>query len=197
MSFTRSSRHSCSRSPAPYKRATMIHSLPSSCFMTRATSSAQDDRYANRHASARNVVDGADLDAHYFAIQEQERAERLILRRCADATLRREPGEKAGNLGRAHVRRMPLPMKDDVSPNPVDVRALGSATVMFRTDRPTNTVEQLRRTTRIDGRRRQLAAHPLISARIVRHASSRRRWHRRRKRSNGTHRFECEPKSSA
>jgi hypothetical protein len=40
---------------------------------------AQDNRYANRHASARHVLDRADLDMEDMAIQEQKRAERLIL----------------------------------------------------------------------------------------------------------------------
>jgi hypothetical protein len=40
----------------------------------------QDDRYANRHASARHVLDRADLDVEDVAIEEQKCAERLILR---------------------------------------------------------------------------------------------------------------------
>jgi len=41
---------------------------------------AQDNRYANRHASARHVLDRPDLDVEDMAIQEQKRAERLVLR---------------------------------------------------------------------------------------------------------------------
>jgi hypothetical protein len=41
---------------------------------------AQDDGYANRHASARHVLDQPDLDVEDMAIQEQKRAERLVLR---------------------------------------------------------------------------------------------------------------------
>jgi hypothetical protein len=41
---------------------------------------AQDNRHANRHASARHVLDRADLDVEDIAIQEQKRAERLVLR---------------------------------------------------------------------------------------------------------------------
>jgi hypothetical protein len=52
-------------------------------------------------------------------------------------------------------------MKDDVSPNPIDVRALRSATVMLRANRLTNSIEQLRRTSRRDCKRRSLGAHPL------------------------------------
>ena len=77
---------------------------------------AQDDRDADRHARTRYVLDGTDFNAKYVAIQEQERTERLILRRRADSAIRCEPGEEGGDLRGAHVRRMPLPMKDDVSP---------------------------------------------------------------------------------
>jgi hypothetical protein len=41
---------------------------------------------------------------------------------------------------------MPLPMRDDASPNPIDIGALRSATVMFRADYISNTIEQFRRT---------------------------------------------------
>ena len=41
---------------------------------------AQDNRDTNRHASARHVLDPADLDVQHVAIHEQHRAERLVLR---------------------------------------------------------------------------------------------------------------------
>jgi hypothetical protein len=40
----------------------------------------QDDRYANRHARAWHVLNRPDLDVEDVAIQEQKRAERLVLR---------------------------------------------------------------------------------------------------------------------
>jgi hypothetical protein len=80
-----------------------------------------------------------------IAIEEQERAERLVLRRRADATLRREPRQKRGDLGGAHVRRMPLAMEENVPPNPIGVGVLGSPAVMFCANRLTNAIEQLRR----------------------------------------------------
>ena len=41
---------------------------------------AQDDGRANGHAGARYMFDKADLDVQHGAIQEQHRAERLVLR---------------------------------------------------------------------------------------------------------------------
>src|SRR4029453_17573442 len=40
---------------------------------------AQDNRYANRHASARHVLDRADLDVEDVAKEEKKGAGRLIL----------------------------------------------------------------------------------------------------------------------
>jgi hypothetical protein len=40
----------------------------------------QNDGHANKHASARDVLDSAQLDVKDIAIEEQECAERLILR---------------------------------------------------------------------------------------------------------------------
>lgn len=55
----------------------------------------EDDRHANRHASARHVFDRADVDVQRVAIQKQHGAERLILCRGTDASIRREPGQNA------------------------------------------------------------------------------------------------------
>jgi hypothetical protein len=41
---------------------------------------AQDDGHANGHAGTRYMFDRADLDVQHVAIQEQHRAERLVLR---------------------------------------------------------------------------------------------------------------------
>src|SRR4029453_8433806 len=59
---------------------------------------------------------------------------------------------------------MPFPVKEDVSANPIDVGALGSATVMLRANRLTNSIEQLRRTSRCDRDGRSLRALPLHDA---------------------------------
>ncbi len=108
---------------------------------------AEDDRHTNRHASARHMFNGADIDVQHLAIHKQHRAERLILCRGADAPIRREPGQKFADLCRAHLRGMPLSVKEDVSPNPIDVRAFRSTTVMLRADGVSNAIEQLWLTT--------------------------------------------------
>ena len=66
--------------PGAVQSATIIHMTPSMLHDARDLVAAQDDRYANRHASARHVLDRPDLDVEDIAIQEQKRAERLILR---------------------------------------------------------------------------------------------------------------------
>lgn len=59
---------------------------------------AQDDGYANWHASARHILDSPHLNMEYVAIEKQDRAKRLVLRRRTDSTLRREPREERGDF---------------------------------------------------------------------------------------------------
>src|SRR3989442_12726069 len=125
---------------------------------------AEDDGHTNGHASARHVFDGVNVQVQHVAIQKQHCAERLILCRGTDASIHREPAEKRADFRRAHFRGMPLPVKEDVSPNPVDVGAFGSTTVMFRADDMSNTIEQLRRTSRRNCAGRSVAALPLHDA---------------------------------
>src|SRR5437899_12181595 len=112
----------------------------------------------------------------HVAIQKQNCAERLILCRGTDASIHREPAEKRADFRRAHFRGMPLPVKEDVSPNPFDVGAFGSTTVMFRADETSNTIEQLRRTTRGNRGRRRLALRPVNTGFSHFRVSLRRRW---------------------
>jgi hypothetical protein len=55
---------------------------------------AQHDRHTNRHAGAGHVFDAADLRVQHVTVQEQDRAERLTLRRSADVTGGGEPRQK-------------------------------------------------------------------------------------------------------
>jgi len=58
-------------------------------------------------------------------MQEEQGAERLILCRGTDPAAHGEVGEKLDDLGRPHLRRMPLAVKEDVSTRPADVGLLG------------------------------------------------------------------------
>lgn len=67
----------------------------------------------------------------------------MILRRRADIALDREPGEEGGDLLGSHVRRVPLPVKEDEASDPADVSLLRSAAVVPGPDRVPNLVEKL------------------------------------------------------
>jgi hypothetical protein len=107
--------------------------------------STEHDRQLVRHPCPRHMLDRPDVKAEYRFVQKQHRAQRLILRRRADLFVDGEPREKRDKLGRAHRRRVLLLMKEDVPPNPVDVRLLGPATVVPQTYSSSHAIEELRR----------------------------------------------------
>src|SRR5262245_16668296 len=145
-SLTRSSRHSSRRTPVPYSIATMSHIVPSTCFQELAEFfSTEHDRQLVRHPCSRHMLDRSDVEAEYLFVQKQHRAQRLILRRRADLFVDGEPREKRDKLGCAHCRRVLFLMKENVSPNPVDVRLLGPAAVVPQAHSGAHAVEELRR----------------------------------------------------
>ncbi len=107
--------------------------------------STEHDRQLVRHPCSRHMLDRSDVEAEYLFVQKQHRAQRLILRRRADLFVDGEPREKRDKLGCAHCRRVLFLMKEDVSPNPVDVRLLGPAAVVPQAHSGSHAVEELRR----------------------------------------------------
>jgi hypothetical protein len=91
---------------------------------------AQDHRQAHRCAGTRHLLDRADVVPQHLAIQKKQPAERLVLRRSTDPLTDGQPLQKRRDLRRAHRGRMPLLVKDDVSPNPVDIRLFCPVEVM-------------------------------------------------------------------
>src|SRR3989442_1864705 len=65
-----------------------------------------------------------------FPIEEQQRAQRLVLGRGRDLLADGERREKGTDFRGAHLRRMPLPVEKDVALDPMDVRLLGAAAVV-------------------------------------------------------------------
>ena len=107
--------------------------------------STEHDRQLVGHSCSGHMLDRPDIEAEYLTVQKHQRAQRLVLGGCADPSGDGEPREKCHNLGRAHRRRVLLLMKDDVPPNPGDVRLLGSATVVPQTHSGSHAIEELRR----------------------------------------------------
>jgi hypothetical protein len=89
-------------------------------------------------------------------VQEQQRIERLVLRGCANASLRRQTGKKLGDLRLCHFQWMAFVVKEYVSLNPMDIRLFGSIAIVPSPDRLADLIEQFwlwRRCWRIDLRR--------------------------------------------
>jgi hypothetical protein len=89
----------------------------------------------------------------------------LILRRRRHVTLHREMAQERRDLGRSHLRRMPLTVEEDEAPDPVDVRLLGPRAAVAQPKRDPDPIEQARlralawtarRRRRRQGRRRQV-----------------------------------------
>jgi len=94
--------------------------------------SAENDRDSLRHARARHAIDRAKIDREDFAIQEEKRAQRLILCRPAHVLIHGEPRQERADIGRAKLLRMLFVMEHDVPSNPVRVRFLGSTAIVPR-----------------------------------------------------------------
>jgi hypothetical protein len=103
----------------------------------------EDDRKPPRDLGAHDTVEPWDVSLEYRAVEEQQGAQRLVLRRRADVAADREPRKKAGDLGGSHLRGMPLPVEEDVAPDPADVRLLRPAAVVASPDRVADLVQEL------------------------------------------------------
>jgi hypothetical protein len=73
------------------------------------------------------TVEPRQLDAEHVPIEEQQRTERLVLRRGAHAPILGQVREKSSDLGGPQHRGMTFVVKQDVSLDPEDVRLLGAA----------------------------------------------------------------------
>jgi hypothetical protein len=68
------------------------------------------------------LLDARQLDLKHLAIQEEKRAERLVLGGRRHVSLDGEPGEECLDLARAHLARVPSAMVDDEAVHPPRVR---------------------------------------------------------------------------
>ena len=63
----------------------------------------QNDRHVLRRAGANDVLEPRQLDLEYVAVQEQDRRQRLVLRRGRNPPFDREVRQEALDLGRRHL----------------------------------------------------------------------------------------------
>ena len=100
-----------------------------------------------RQVLGRLGADGVDrvvkLLVEHRAIEEQERAEGLILRRRGNVTLDGEMGKKRLDFRAAHVFRVALAVVQDEAAYPIDVGLFGAKRVVLRADRVAHLIQQL------------------------------------------------------
>jgi hypothetical protein len=117
---------------------------PTHLFENRADLFAsEDDRQSLGRASADNPIQPRDILVKDVAIEEEERAECLILRRRTDSFLDGEPGQEARKFGFSEQRRVAPPVEVDVSPGPPNVCLLGAWAVVMDPNRLPHLLEEL------------------------------------------------------
>jgi hypothetical protein len=83
---------------------------------------------APRASGAHRLLDAWKVDPQHLAIQEQQRAERLVLGGRGYVALHGEPGEERLNFTRPHLARVPLSVVHHEAVHPLRVRPLGPQT---------------------------------------------------------------------
>jgi hypothetical protein len=78
------------------------------------------------------------------AVEKQQCAERLVLRRRCDVLLNGERRQELGDLRAAHFRRVALAVERNEPPDPRDVGLLGAPAVAPDTDGVAHALEQSR-----------------------------------------------------
>lgn len=102
----------------------------------------QHHRECRRCPGAGNLREPTDVSAKNLAIQEEQRAVRLILGRLGDALLGGQMSEEPFDVDCRKSRWMAIARKPDVAFDPVDVCLLGPPAVMLEADAIPNLVEQ-------------------------------------------------------
>ena len=115
--------------------------------------SREDDRHPGRSLRTDNLVQPRQVLAQHFPVQEQQRAEGLVLCRGADARVGGEVGQVLPDLVRAHLGGMLHSVVDQKPLDPEDVGLFRSAAVVPLPNGAANASKESR-----GARRRRLGA---------------------------------------
>jgi hypothetical protein len=102
------------------------------------------DRQARRRLGANDTRKPRQINGEYFAVQEEERTLRLILRRCSDLAVGRELREELLDIASTEICRVAVLMEAKVPPNPIDVSFLGADTIVLVSDPIADLVQEAR-----------------------------------------------------
>ena len=105
---------------------------------------SQHHRQARRAGRPLHAVQPRQFAPQHLAVQEQDRRQRLVLRRGRDVALRREMIEKRRHLRFAHRFRVALAVEKDETLDPVHVGIFRAPAVVTPPDRLVHPVEQAR-----------------------------------------------------
>ncbi len=104
----------------------------------------EHDRQPAPRVRARHRADRAELSFQHVAVEEDERAQRLILRRCRHALLDRERRQELPDFLGPHRLRMALAVINDEPAHPVDIRLLRAPAPVPDTQGIADLIEQPR-----------------------------------------------------
>ncbi len=86
----------------------------------------KDDRRAGGTARPLDAFDVRQVCAQHVAVEEQKRAEGLILRGGGDIGLDRQMREELAHLIDSHLRGLTVTVEEDETPDPVTIVTFGA-----------------------------------------------------------------------
>ena len=124
----------------------MSRGVPSMWWMTARTSSrlSTTGSRAGRLARTTSSSQGSSWSST-SPVEEEERAERLVLRGGGDVVLHGERAEEFRHFRPAHARRVALVVEQDEAADPSDVGLLGPPAEVPLAHRRADAVEEARR----------------------------------------------------
>jgi hypothetical protein len=104
--------------------------------------SGEDHREAQGTLRAYEVVEPRDVQFEHVAVEEQERAESLVLGGRRHVVVDRQGAQEGRELGRAHVGGVALAVEKNVAADPRDVGVLGPPAVVAKAEGEANSIQQ-------------------------------------------------------
>ena len=104
----------------------------------------QDDRQVVRALGIDEVVEPGNVLLEDLAVEEEEGAEGLVLRRRRHLAIDGQRRQEARELSRSHLGGMALAVEEDVAADPGDVRLLGATAIVPGANGMTHAIEQPR-----------------------------------------------------
>ena len=101
----------------------------------------QDGGKPLRPPGSDHVVEPRHVLVKHTAVEKHQRVQRLVLGGSRDPALDCQRAQEARDLGRAHLGRMTLSVKQDVAANPPHVGLLGAGTAVPEADGLPHAVE--------------------------------------------------------